>query len=357
MMKEPQRQQIRVLVVDDSSFMRIALKRMVQSDPQLEVAGCARDGQQAIELVDALDPDVVTMDVEMPGINGLEALKVIMSRSPRPVLMVSVATQQGAQMTLDALEAGAFDYIPKQPGDRSLDGTGIRRDLIAKIKAAAASRARTPSATGSGSRDIAVSATGTVVPPSVICIGSSTGGPKALQQILPRLPADLPAGIVVVQHMPAGFTGPFAARLDTMSRVRVKEAEQDDSIDAGKVLIAPAGWHITIRRRAHSLYGVRLLKTPADRLHMPSVDIMMLSAAEVLGERAMGVILTGMGNDGEEGMRAIRETGGYTIGQDEGTCAVYGMPKACAEAGALARVLPLADIPGEIVAVATACCV
>ncbi|MGE5112180.1 MAG: protein-glutamate methylesterase/protein-glutamine glutaminase [Acidobacteriaceae bacterium] len=356
-MKEPQKKQIRVLVVDDSSFMRIALKRMVQSDPQLEVVGCARDAQQAIELVDALDPDVVTMDVEMPGMNGLEALKVIMSRSPRPVLMVSVATQQGAQMTLDALEAGAFDYIPKQPGDRALDGTGIRRDLIAKIKAAAASRARAPSAIGSGFWDIAVPATAVFAAPSVICIGSSTGGPKALQQILPRLPADLPAGIVVVQHMPAGFTGPFAARLDTMSRVRVKEAEQDDSIDAGKVLIAPAGWHITICRRAHSQYGVRLSKAPADRLHMPSVDIMMLSAAEVLRERAMGVILTGMGNDGEEGMRAIRETGGYTIGQDEGTCAVYGMPKACAEAGALARVLPLADIPREIVAVATACCV
>lgn len=356
-MKDAQRQRIRVLVVDDSSFMRIALKRVLQSDPQLEVAGCARDGQQAIELVHALDPDVVTMDVEMPGMNGLEVLKVIMSRSPRPVLMVSVATQQGAQMTLDALEAGAFDYIPKQPGDRSVDGAGIRRDLIAKIKAAAASRTRTPSATESGSRHLAVPATGTAVTPSVICIGSSTGGPKALQQILPRLPADLPAGIVVVQHMPAGFTGPFAARLNAMSRLRVKEAEPDDCIDTGKVLIAPAGWHITICRRAHSQYGVRLSKAPADRLHMPSVDIMMLSAAEVLRERAMGVILTGMGNDGSEGMRAIRETGGYTIGQDEGTCAVYGMPKACAEAGVLAKVLPLGDIPGEIVTVATACCV
>jgi two-component system chemotaxis response regulator CheB len=260
-------------------------------------------------------------------------------------------------MTLDALEAGAFDCIPKQPCDRSLDGAGIRRDLIAKIKAAAASRARTPSPIESGSREIAVPATASVVAPSVICIGSSTGGPKALQELLPRLPADLPAGIVVVQHMPAGFTGPFAARLNAMSRVCVKEAEPDDCIDAGKVLIAPAGWHITICRRAHSRYGVRLSKTPSDRLHMPSVDIMMLSAAEMLRERAMGVILTGMGNDGEEGMRAIRETGGYTIGQDEGTCAVYGMPKACAEAGALARVLPLKDIPGEIVTVATACCV
>lgn len=347
--------QVRVLVVDDSSFMRIALTRIIQSDPGLQVVGCAQDGQQALDMTAELDPDVITMDVAMPRMNGLEALRILMANAPRPVIMVSSLTQEGAQMTLDALDCGAFDYIPKNLGARALDVSHIRRDLVGKVKAAATTRSRTRCARPSvkvALRQV-VHRGEPFVTPSLICIGCSTGGPRALQHILPALPAHLPVGIVVVQHMPQGFTRPFADRLNVLCRVHVKEAEADDSVDPGTVLIAPAGWHLTLCRRAHSSYAVRLTKTPIDLLHIPSVDVLMLSAAEVVRDRTMGVILTGMGNDGEAGMKAIRAAGGYTIAQDEATSAVYGMPRACAEAGAVQKLLPLPEISDEMVAAVT----
>lgn len=344
---------VRVLVVDDSSFMRLALTRILQSDPALEVVGCAHDGQQALDMTVQLDPDVITMDVAMPRMNGLEALRILMANAPRPVIMVSAMTQEGARMTLDALDYGAFDYIPKSLGTRALDISHIRRDLVGKVKAAASTHSRTRCARlgiKAAPREERANRGESFVTPSVICIGSSTGGPRALQQILPALPARLPVGIVVVQHMPPGFTRPFADRLNALCRVHVKEAEADDTVDPGTILVAPAGWHLTLYRRAHSSYAVRLTKTPADLLHVPSVDVLMLSAAEVVRERAMGVVLTGMGSDGSAGMKAIRAAGGYTIAQDEETSAVYGMPRACVEAGAVQRLLPLPAISGEIVA-------
>jgi two-component system chemotaxis response regulator CheB len=352
---------IRVMVVDDSAFMRTALSRMIESDDELEVVACAIDGKHAIEIVDQVNPDVVTMDIEMPRMNGLEALKRIMSTAPRPVIMISSLTQEGAMMTFEALDCGAFDYIPKQLSYVSLDIVKIRQDLVTKIKAAATHRR-----TLGEKRSIAsiayklpatrsASATGVFPIPSAICIGTSTGGPKALQQILPLLPPDLPTGIVIVQHMPPGFTGPFAARLNRLCQIKVKEAEQDDFVEAGLVLIAPAGWHASLYRRTHSRYAIKLSKTPAGTLHIPSVDVLMLSAAEVLRSLAMGVILTGMGNDGEAGIKAIHDAGGQTIGQDEATCIVYGMPRACALAGTLTKVSPLLKIPEEIVAAARPC--
>ncbi len=347
---------VRVLVVDDSSFMRIVLTRIVESDPGLKVVGCAQDGQQALEMTAQLDPDVITMDIAMPGMNGLEALRILMANAPRPVIMVSSLTQEGAQMTLDALDSGAFDYIPKNLGTRALDVAHIRRDLVGKVKAAATNRHRQRCARPNVKAMLrqAIHRGESFVTPSIICIGCSTGGPRALQHILPALPAHLPAGIVVVQHMPKGFTRPFAERLNGLCRVHVKEAETDDNVDPGTVLIAPAGWHLTLYRRTRSRYAVRLTKTPGDVLHIPSVDVLMLSAAEVARDRTMGVILTGMGNDGSAGMKAIRAAGGYTIAQDEETSAVYGMPRACVVAGAVQKMLPLPEVPDEIVAAVSA---
>ena len=347
---------VRVLVVDDSSFMRLALTRIIQSDPELEVVGSAQDGREALDMAAELDPDVVTMDLAMPRMNGLEALRILMANSPRPVIMVSSLTQEGAQMTFDALDCGAFDYIPKNLGSRALDVSHIRRDLIGKVKAAASNRGRR----GCVRPDLPTvvrrpteNRGEPLVTPAMICLGSSTGGPRALQRILPALPAHLPVGIVVVQHMPQGFTGPFAERLDSICRVHVKEAEPDDWVDPGVVLIAPAGWHVTLSRRAHLRYGVRLSQTPSDLLHIPSVDVLMLSAAEVLRDRAMGVVLTGMGNDGAAGMKAIHAAGGYTVAQDEQTSAVYGMPRACVAAGAVKKQVPLSDISGEMISAVT----
>lgn len=348
---------VRILVVDDSSFMRLALTRIIRSDPGLAVVGCAQDGRQALDMAAELSPDVITMDVEMPRMNGLEALRKLMASAPRPVIMVSSVTQEGAEMTLDALECGAFDYIPKNLGSRALDVSQIRRDLIGKLKAAAENRDRTPSAWVGRKRAVRRSIgkrRETFVRPAVICIGCSTGGPRALQQILPALPSQLPAGIVVVQHMPEGFTGPFAARLNASCRVHVKEAEENDWADPGVVLIAPAGWHVSLYQRTWSRYAVRLSKMPSDSLHRPSVDVLMLSAAEIVREHAMGIVLTGMGSDGAAGLKAIRVAGGYTVAQDEETSAVYGMPRACVAAGAVENLLPLQEISEEIVAAATA---
>ncbi|HEX6878890.1 MAG TPA: chemotaxis response regulator protein-glutamate methylesterase [Terriglobales bacterium] len=353
MNKEKHERPIRVMVVDDSAFMRTAISRMITSDASLEVAGSASDGQQALEMLQQIDPDVITMDVEMPRMNGLEALRKIMEGTPRPVIMISSVTQEGAQMTLDALESGAFDYIPKQLSYVSLDIVKIKQDLVNKIKAAAASRrCRTAKIRATTPRTTAGHAPLDRLKypsASVVCIGTSTGGPKALQRILPMLPAELPAGVVIVQHMPPGFTGPFASRLNGLCRIRVKEAEQDDWIEPGTALIAPAGLQTTIYRKTHSRFAIRLSTTPSDTLHVPSVDVMMLSAAEVLGPMAMGVIMTGMGNDGERGIKAIQQAGGFTVGQDEASCAVYGMPRACALGGSLSEVVSLEGIPDQIV--------
>jgi two-component system, chemotaxis family, protein-glutamate methylesterase/glutaminase len=342
---------IRVLVADDSAFMRTALTRMIESDPSLRVSGTAQTGHEAMEKVLSLQPDVVTLDVEMPGMNGIETLKRIMQESPRPVIMVSSLTQEGAETTLEALAIGAFDYLPKQQSFVSLDIIKIRDELIAKIKAAAESHRRKPTLKSSAApaSPKVTPHTARHAPPSIVALGTSTGGPKALQEILPMLPADLPVGILIVQHMPKGFTGPFARRLDNLCKVSVREAAHDETIVPGVVYIAPAGQHLTVRRRTPSKVTIHLSNTPEGTLHTPSVDVMMLSVAEVFQALSMGVIMTGMGADGLQGMRAIAKAGGLTVGQDEASCTVYGMPRSCAETGILQRVVPLTQIPEQIV--------
>jgi two-component system, chemotaxis family, protein-glutamate methylesterase/glutaminase len=355
-MKEPVKSEsrIRVVVADDSAFMRTAITRMIESDAELRVVASARNGREALEKIAQFDPDVVTLDLEMPLLDGLGVLRELMGSNPKPVIMISSLTQEGAEATLTAFELGAFDCVPKALSYATLDILQIRDQLIAKIKAAAVSRPsyRRQSTQIFSSKPASAPrrpAPSLAIVPSVVAIGTSTGGPKALQDILPKLPADLPVGVIIVQHMPLGFTGPFAARLNGLSRISVQEAKDGDPIKPGLALLAPATWHMTLFRRSASQYAVRLAKTPAKTLHMPSVDVMMLSAAEVCGVRAMGVILTGMGSDGAEGMKAIHAKGGHTVGQDEATCAVYGMPRACAEAGILDRIVPLSQIPEEIV--------
>jgi len=345
------RPQIRVLVVDDSAFMRSALSRMISSEAGFEVVGTASCGSDALDKIPVLDPDVVTLDVEMPGLDGLETLRCIMAQPPRPVIMVSAVTEKDAEITFNALGAGAFDYVPKELSSTSLDILHIQPDLIAKIRAAALSR---NSHLGGVSRRkparsiLSECQNSSSTSPAIVALGTSTGGPRALQEILPLLPRDLSVPILIVQHMPPGFTAPFAQRLNSLCSVTVREAAHKDPILPGVVYIAPAGMHMTIDRPSESLSLICLDKQPENSMHMPSVDVMMKSVAKNFGNSAMGVIMTGMGSDGAQGMKAIYREGGLTVGQDEASCIVYGMPRACAELGVLNRVVPLSGIPSQI---------
>jgi two-component system, chemotaxis family, protein-glutamate methylesterase/glutaminase len=343
---------IRVLIVDDSAFMRSALSRMITSEADLVVAGTASCASEALEKIVSLDPDVVTLDVAMPGLDGLGTLRCIMQQFPRPVIMVSAATEKDAETTFAALSAGAFDYIPKQLSPTSLEITHIRSDLVAKIHAAAQSRMvhlnagpfrKPPTPAPLENRELLS------VSPAIVVFGVSTGGPKALEQILPRFPGNFALPILIVQHMPVGFTAPFAQRLNTLCSIAVHEATQREVIQPGIAYIAPAGLHMRVVNRVSDSKTILTLdRHPEDSLHVPSVDILMNSVAEVFKNRALGVIMTGMGSDGATGMSAIYRQGGITIGQDEATCAVYGMPRVCAERGILTRIVPLEDIPAQI---------
>lgn len=341
---------IKVLVVDDSAFMRKAITSMITSDPDLTVIGTARDGVEAIEQVLKLRPDVVTLDVEMPRMSGLETLRVLMEKAPLPVLMLSSLTTEGARETLKALELGALDFVAKNLDDLSLNILKIEQEIVAKVKAVAKKRIRfRPSAPVS--KEIPVFSgsklySGKV---SVVAIGVSTGGPKALQDVLPSLPEDFPASVLIVQHMPKGFTGPFAERLNQLSKMEIKEAEHGEVIKAGTGYMAPGGLHMRAVKKRVTEVNIELSDQPADLLHRPSVDVMMLSVAQAYAGRCLGVIMTGMGSDGLEGMRAIKKSGAKTLAQDEESCVVYGMPKAVVDEGLADKVVSLSSMAGEIV--------
>jgi two-component system chemotaxis response regulator CheB len=277
-----------------------------------------------------------------------------MKECPTPVIMVSSLTQEGAEVTLEALDIGAFDYVPKQSSFVSLDIVKIREDLINKIKAAAESKKRRPMAKVDKPATLPrkVVLTKPKNAATVVALGTSTGGPKALQEVLPLLPEDLNVPVLIVQHMPPGFTGPFAKRLNGLCKINVREAIQEEEIQPGVVYIAPAGQHMTVYRRGTSKVALRLGQIPAGLLHMPSVDVMMNSVAEVFRSLTLGVIMTGMGADGAKGMETIKREGGFNVGQDEASCTVYGMPRSAAEAGVLHRVVPLMQIPEQIMQIA-----
>ncbi|MBI5575310.1 MAG: chemotaxis response regulator protein-glutamate methylesterase [Deltaproteobacteria bacterium] len=345
---------VRVLIVDDSAFMRSALGKMLSSDPEVEVAGTARDGLDALDKVVQLKPDLVTMDVEMPRMDGIEALRRIMASNPVPVIMVSSLTMAGAKATLEALEIGAVDFIPKNLSDLSINIVNIREILLEKVKQIGRRRIVPPR------RFTAVRPEASPPRPDpsgyrierrigIVAIGTSTGGPKALQEVLPKLPKEFPVPVVVVQHMPPAFTGPFAERLNELCRVSVKEAEEGESLKPGVVFVAPGRGHMSIRKGRTGECVVSVSENRPDLIYRPSADVMLASVAEVFPGRALGVILTGMGNDGEKGMRAIKSGGGRTIAEDESTCVVYGMSRSVVEAGLADKVVPLQEVAGEIV--------
>ena len=344
-------EKIRVLVVDDSPFMRAAIKRMLETDPEIEVIDTAKDGLEAVEKVKRLKPDLVTMDVEMPRMDGITAVKQIMKESPVPSVMVSSLTQEGAKTTIEALEAGAVDYIPKELKKSSLDILNIKQQLLQKIKAIARTwrkkaegRMPPPSRRSPGRRRRH--------PVEAIVIGVSTGGPKALQRIIPKLPADFPVPILIAQHMPPYFTKSLAERLDELSRIRVVEGSDGEEVAPGKAIIAPGGKHMKVLRIGGDGCAVKLLDNIKGLIYVPSADVLMEAAAEVYGDKVVGVILTGMGNDGLKGMTKIKEKGGITIAQDENSSVIFGMPKACIEAGVVDEVLNLDEIPHRLIEIA-----
>lgn len=341
---------MRILIAEDDE----ALARFVRQGLESEhyTVDVASDGEQARASASDGDYDVVILDLNLPKLDGVSVLRHVRLKKPSvPVLVLTQRTQ--VEDRVQCLDTGADDYIPKQMSSASLDILHIRRDLIAKIHAAAQSHKPHKSA-GTYFRKPPRTALPedhdtAAVPPAIVALGSSTGGPKALQEILPLLPDDLPVPILIVQHMPAGFTAPFAQRLNSLCSVTVREATQHEPLDPGVVYIAPAGMHMTVERPTEARTYISLDTQPENSLHIPSVDILMQSVATAYKNLAMGVILTGMGSDGAQGMKAIHRYGGFTIGQDEATCTVYGMPRACAELGALTRVVPLNQIPAQIV--------
>lgn len=343
---------IRVLVVDDSAFMRGVLGRILETSPQIEVVGQAADGAEALELVSRLNPDVITLDIEMPVLDGFSVLQAIMSRFPKPVIVLSGITTDGTETTVRALAEGAVDFVakPTRGGNLGL----LKKQLLSKVVAASkispaklASYRRLPQEAERQAGGLGITTEG-ASPTEIVAIGTSTGGPAALSQIIPYLPAGLPAAVVIVQHMPVGFTRALAARLNEVSPLQVQEAVAGEAVDAGKVLIAPAGKQMQLEAKGEKV-RVRLGEAPPiPTLFKPSVDVLMLSVAEVYGPRSMGVILTGMGSDGAKGLKAIKEKGGFTVAQDESSCIVFGMPKAAIEVQAVDKVVPLQDIKDEI---------
>jgi len=339
---------IRVLVVDDSAFVRQALSRMLGAAPDVEVVATAVDGEDGVEKVLDLRPDVVTLDVKMPRMGGLEALRRIMAECPTPVLLLSSHTSEGAEVTLRGLELGAMDFVDKSSVQGHMNLLGLADELLAKVRALASVPRERLARAGASLRPAAAPARPDRQA-DVIVIGTSTGGPSALQAIIPRLPRALASTILVVQHMPAGFTRSLADRLDQRSALPVREAQDGEALQRGVVLVAPGGLHMKLRKRGTHT-RVWLDAEPRSSLHRPSVDVLMASVARAYGPRSMGIVLTGMGADGVEGLRAIREAGGRTLAESQETCVIYGMPKAAVEAGVVDRTAPLPRVADEILA-------
>jgi two-component system chemotaxis response regulator CheB len=336
----------RVLVVDDSALMRKLIPKILEQDGSIEVVGTAMDGYFGLKKIEELQPDVVTLDLEMPGLNGIDTLKEIMRRWHLPVIVVSSHSTAGASVTLKALALGAFDFVAK-PHDVAGRMPEIGGELIAKIRAAAQSKSPYVQflpdiavSEASGKRDLSA-------PTRIVAIGVSTGGPNALQYLFSQLPAEFAGSILVVQHMPDGFTDLFARRLDETCPIRVKEAQSGDLLTASRVLICPGNRHMRVKRLPLGNVAV-LNEDPPVNGHRPSVDVLFHSVAEEFGAQSLGLLMTGMGEDGASGMGAIRAAGGMTMAQDQESSVVFGMPKAAIERGHVMRVLSLQDLPNAL---------
>lgn len=355
----------RVLIVDDSAFMRKVLQGIVASDPQLEVCGEARDGRDAVTQTEVLKPDVISMDINMPHMDGLQAIEIIMSSNPHPILIVSSESREGAEVTLKSLQLGAIDFVAKPSGGVDLDMSSIREEICRKLKMAAkvrvvrtATRSKlqqdvaggaprsepTPAgfANGRNGRSAAaaaIAARGTGKFPIVV-MASSTGGPATLMQFAPYFPRDFPGAVILVQHMPGNFTDQFSKQLGEVARIRVKEAEAGEIIVRGQLYVCPGSHHLRVSPTG------RISLDDSARIggYRPCADITLESTAEYAGPMAIGVILTGMGNDGAKGVQAVRAAGGYTVAQDESTAVIFGMPQEAIKTGAIDQVLPMESI-------------
>ncbi|MFN8548715.1 MAG: chemotaxis response regulator protein-glutamate methylesterase [Candidatus Eisenbacteria bacterium] len=341
----------RVLIVDDSALIRQLLTEILSADPAIEVVGSAPDPYVAWEKIKQLSPDLITLDVEMPRMDGLSFLQRLIQLRPMPVLMVSSLTEAGCATTLRALELGAVDFVTKPRLDVRTGTVELAEELYAKVKAAAHAHVNRPARRAtSPTPSVATSAMlrSTEV---VIALGASTGGTEALREVLAALPANAP-GILVVQHMPERFTTSFAERLDSLCRVRVREAADGDRVLPGHVLLAPGNWQMELTRSG-ATYQVSVQQTPPVNRHRPSVDVLFDSCARFAGSNAVGALLTGMGADGARGLLAMRRAGARTLAQDEATSVVFGMPKEAIQLGAAEEVLPLPSIAEAILRLAS----
>lgn len=333
---------IRVLVVDDSLVMRQIITDLLERDHNIKVIGSAKNGKDALVKVQELDPDVVTMDIEMPVMDGITSLQHIMQDSPRPVVMLSAVGKRQAELTMKSLEYGAVDFIAKTGSSLSIDLSKEQEYIREKIRVAASVKVKNTVRTLE--RPIECSTVQSTSGDSIVMIGTSTGGPRSLPEVLNRLPSNLPAGLCIVQHMPEGFTKSFAERLNWGAQIEVKEAQEGDEIKKGLALLAPGNKHMEIIEKK-----VHLTDDPRINFVRPAVDVMMMTGARFYGPRTVGVVLTGMGSDGALGMKAIKEKGGKTIIQDEATSVVFGMPKACMDINVADRVVPLNSVARYIV--------
>lgn len=349
---------IKVLIVDDSALMRKALKEIVMTDPSLEVIGTARNGQDAIDKVYELKPDVITMDINMPVMDGLTSMQHILNEDPDiPVLMVSSLTEEGALITFEALELGAFDYVTKPSGTVSSNIHIVGREIIQKIKVAHKSKSKKSIKDKFRRRDGTIAIAKKTAPiiktpiitspdlSKIVLIGISTGGPRTLMEVLPMLPQDLQAAVIIIQHMPPSFTSSFAKRLDSACQLPIKEAEPGDILQNGRGYLAPGGYQLLVRKE-----GILRLSNNPQTIFMPSVNVMMESALDTFGaKKVIGVLMTGMGDDGADAMVKIRKAGGVTIAEDESTAVVFGMPREAIERDGAEIVVPSYKIADEII--------
>jgi len=327
---------LRVLVIDDSAYVRKVVKEMLSRSPFIEVVGAARDGREALELVEQLQPDVITCDLIMPELDGVGFVREQMQRRPVPIIIMSIASETG-DAALTALDLGAVDFIQKPTALATEKIFEVSSELIEKVKMAGSISIKNPTVynapaatLSAGSTTVPFKGAGAV---DIVALGISTGGPQALKQLIPQLPADFPVPLVMVMHMPVGYTEMYARKLNEFSALSVSEAREGDELNAGMVLLAPAGRHLTLKRKADGNVAVHLDTRPFDMLHRPSVDVMFQSAAEVYGSRVLGVVMTGMGSDGKQGAAWIKSKNGIVYTESEESCVVYGMPGSVVEAG------------------------
>ena len=341
---------LRVVVVDDSAYVRKVVREILSRSPFLEVVGTARDGREALEIVERLEPDVVTCDLIMPELDGVAFVREQMQRRPVPIIIMSVA-KETAEAALEALDAGAIDFVQKPTALASEKIFEVSTELIDKVKAAGnisinrIPTAPVPEPLPTTQPVTHVSGTHSV---DLVAIGISTGGPQALKRLIPQLPEDFPVPVVMVMHMPVGYTETYAAKLNEQSRLEVKEAAEGDEVKPGRVFLAAAGRHLSLKREENGKITTHLDARPFNTLHRPAVDVLFQSAAEVYGNRVLGVVMTGMGSDGKQGAAWIKSQGGLVFTEAESSCVVYGMPGVVMEAGLSDKSVPLEDMARAI---------